>query len=199
MSLLVVQHQRTCPPGRFGDWLTDAGVELDVRRPDTGDSLPIDLSGHDGLLVLGGQMGCRDDEVAPWLPAVRQLITTAAKGATPTLGICLGHQLAAVALGDLLDTHEDPGPHALWAGVAAPQPSGQCGEEEQRHRRVVHPQVNGHGAEVPRQHRAGFQVDEMRIGGGGGGQFPAADGRAGPGRAASSSEKVQPMSSWPRT
>ena len=99
MSLLVVQHQRTCPPGRFGDWLTDAGVELDVRRPDTGDSLPIDLSGHDGLLVLGGQMGCRDDEVAPWLPAVRQLITTAAKGATPTLGICLGHQMLALALG----------------------------------------------------------------------------------------------------
>ena len=111
MSLLVVQHQRTCPPGRFGDWLTDAGVELDVRRPDTGDSLPIDLSGHDGLLVLGGQMGCRDDEVAPWLPAVRQLITTAAKGATPTLGICLGHQLAAVALGG--EVGRNPGGRTL--------------------------------------------------------------------------------------
>ncbi|GAA8849723.1 glutamine amidotransferase [Helicobacter pylori] len=99
MSLLVVQHQTTCPPGRVGAWLRDAGVELDVRRPYAGEALPTDLSGHDGLLVLGGQMGCRDDEVAPWLPAVRDLISTAAKGGTPTLGICLGHQLAAAALG----------------------------------------------------------------------------------------------------
>lgn len=99
MSLLVVQHQTTCPPGRVGTWLRDAGIDLDVRRPYAGEALPADLSGHDGLLVLGGQMGSRDDEVAPWLPAVRDLISTAAKGETPTLGICLGHQLAAVALG----------------------------------------------------------------------------------------------------
>ncbi|CAM4197472.1 type 1 glutamine amidotransferase [Janibacter anophelis] len=99
MSLLVVQHQETCPPGRVGTWLAEAGVELDVRRPYAGEALPADLSGHDGLLVLGGQMGCRDDEVAPWLPAVRDLISAAAKGGTPALGICLGHQLAAVALG----------------------------------------------------------------------------------------------------
>ena len=84
MSLLVVQHQTTCPPGRVGTWLRDAGVDLDVRRPYAGEALPTDLSGHDGLLVLGGQMGCRDDEVAPWLPAVRDLISTAAKGGTPT-------------------------------------------------------------------------------------------------------------------
>lgn len=99
MSLLVVQHQESCPPGRVGQWLTEAGVELDVRRPYAGDTLPDDLSGHHGMLVLGGEMSCRDDEVAPWLPAVRELIRTAAKGATPTLGICLGHQLASVALG----------------------------------------------------------------------------------------------------
>lgn len=101
--LLVVQHQETCPPGRVGGWLTDAGVELDVRHPYAGDALPGDLSGHAGLLVLGGQMGCRDDEVAPWLPQVRELIRTAAKGAVPTLGICLGHQLAALALGGDVD------------------------------------------------------------------------------------------------
>ncbi len=99
MSLLVVQHQETCPPGRVGDWLIAAGMDLDVRRPDLGESLPEDLAGHDGLLVLGGQMGCRDDDVAPWLPAVRDLVVSAAKGGSPTLGVCLGHQIAAVALG----------------------------------------------------------------------------------------------------
>ncbi|WP_338749978.1 type 1 glutamine amidotransferase [Janibacter alittae] len=99
MAVLVVQHQRTCPPGRLGDWLTDADVDLDVRHPYAGDPLPHDLSGHDGLIVLGGQMGHADDAAAPWLSATRGLIRTAAKGAVPTLGICLGHQLAASALG----------------------------------------------------------------------------------------------------
>ncbi|NYF97909.1 type 1 glutamine amidotransferase [Janibacter cremeus] len=99
MAVLVVQHQKTCPPGRVGVWLTEAGVELDVRHPYAGDVLPHDLAGHDGLLVLGGQMGFADDEVAPWLPTTRGLIRTAAKGSLPTLGICLGHQLAASALG----------------------------------------------------------------------------------------------------
>src|SRR5690606_27858135 len=39
--------------------------------------------------------------------------------------------LATVALGDLLDAHEDPGPYALRAGVAAPNAAGQHGDEEQ--------------------------------------------------------------------
>lgn len=99
MTLLVIQHQKTCPPGRIGAWLTAAGVDLDVRHPYAEDALPQDLSGHGGLLVLGGQMGYADDEDAPWLPATRGLVRTAAKGEVPTLGICLGHQLAASALG----------------------------------------------------------------------------------------------------
>ena len=48
---------------------------------------------------MGGAMGAHDDEKAPWLPAVRDLIRTAAAARVPTLGICLGHQLCAVALG----------------------------------------------------------------------------------------------------
>jgi GMP synthase (glutamine-hydrolysing) len=83
----------------MGEWLAAAGTPLDVRRPYAGDALPDDLSGHAGLLVLGGEMGAYDDAAHPWLTAVKQLLATAADDGTPTLGICLGHQLAAVALG----------------------------------------------------------------------------------------------------
>src|SRR5699024_7182450 len=99
MNLLVVQHQETCPPGRVGEWLGEMGGALDVRRPYAGEPLPTDLTARAGLVVRGGQMGCHDDETAPWLTAARELIRTAAEGAVPTLGICLGHQLASVALG----------------------------------------------------------------------------------------------------
>lgn len=99
MTLLVLQHQESCPLGSIGAWLATTGTAVDVRRPYAGEELPDDLSGHSGLLVLGGEMGCREDSVAPWLPAARDLVSLAAQRSVPTLGVCLGHQLAAVALG----------------------------------------------------------------------------------------------------
>lgn len=93
----MIEHEAMCPPGWVGDWLVAAGVELDVRRPYSGDPLPDDLTAHDGMLVLGGSMNAYDDATHPWLTAVKQLVRVAED--VPTLGICLGHQLVAVALG----------------------------------------------------------------------------------------------------
>ena len=98
-SILVVQHEDECPPAWFGQWLTAAGADLDVRRPYSGDPLPSDLSGHDAMLVLGGHMGANDDAQYGWLTHVKELFRDAADNAVPAFGICLGHQLAAVALG----------------------------------------------------------------------------------------------------
>jgi GMP synthase (glutamine-hydrolysing) len=101
--LLVVEHQASCPPGWVGEWLVESGVELDVRRPYRGDDLPDDLDEHAGLLVLGGEMGADDDADHPWLTGVKALVRGAAAAEVPVLGICLGHQLAAVALGGCVE------------------------------------------------------------------------------------------------
>jgi GMP synthase (glutamine-hydrolysing) len=95
VRVLVVQNAPSDPIGRLGDWLRDAGLTLDVRD---GASLP-KLDGYDGLVVLGGGMAATDDERAPWLPAVRALLAEAVRTETPTLAICLGAQLLALALG----------------------------------------------------------------------------------------------------
>jgi GMP synthase (glutamine-hydrolysing) len=97
--VLVVQHQELCPPGLVGEWLVQEGLRLDVRQPYAGDSLPTDLAEYHGLLVLGGQMGANDDDTHPWLTPTKALIRAGAEAGVPVLGICLGHQLAAVALG----------------------------------------------------------------------------------------------------
>jgi GMP synthase (glutamine-hydrolysing) len=97
--VLVVQHEDDCPPAWFGEWLLAAGCTVDVRRPYAGDDLPTDLTTHDALLVLGGPMGAYDDDQHPWLRDTKELIREAAGAGVPTLGICLGHQLCAVALG----------------------------------------------------------------------------------------------------
>jgi GMP synthase (glutamine-hydrolysing) len=130
--VLVVQHEDDDPIHLMGEWMA---VDLDVRRPYLGDDLPVALDGYDALVVMGGAMGADDDVTSPWLTPVKELIRLAAADALPTLGICLGHQLAAVALGGevrrnpagrqfgLMDVGWEPGAHLdeLFSTVATPR------------------------------------------------------------------------------
>jgi GMP synthase (glutamine-hydrolysing) len=94
--LLVVVPSDTDPPGPLGNWLREAGLELDERRFSTGDPLPADLTGFDGLLVLGGPQSSLDPaEVSPELVGVRTLLGQAIAADIPTLAVCLGAQLLA--------------------------------------------------------------------------------------------------------
>jgi GMP synthase-like glutamine amidotransferase len=94
--LLVVVVHETDPLARLGEWLRDAGMELDERRLSSGDVLPAGLDAHDGLVVLGGPQSALDPpEVSPELVAVRDLLRQALAADVPTLAICLGAQLLA--------------------------------------------------------------------------------------------------------
>jgi GMP synthase (glutamine-hydrolysing) len=97
--LLVIQHEDECPPAWFGDWLVDAGLELDVVEAHRGHPVPVKLGARDALMVLGGEMGANDDAAHDWLKPTKALIATVVDADQPFLGICLGHQLATVALG----------------------------------------------------------------------------------------------------
>ncbi|MER5709207.1 type 1 glutamine amidotransferase [Streptomyces sp. NPDC002122] len=103
-AVLVIQHEEDAGPGLVGDRLVRAGLRLDVVRAWRGEPLPEDLRGHAGLLVLGGSVNCRDDGAAPWLPRVRTLVREAVAGEVPLLGICLGGQIVADALGGSVAT-----------------------------------------------------------------------------------------------
>ena len=95
--LLVVQHEPECPPGLLSDVAAAAGLDLEVvdapRRP------RLALDGADGLAVLGGTMGAYDGATVPHLAPTMALLRRAAADEVPVLGICLGAQLAAHALG----------------------------------------------------------------------------------------------------
>ena len=111
--VLVIQHEDACPPAWLGEWLTAAGVSLDVRRPYAGQRLPDSLVDHAGLVVLGGSMGAYDDAEHPWLTPTKALLRQAVAGRVPTLGVCLGHQLASVSLGGAVARH----PHGRQVGL----------------------------------------------------------------------------------
>ncbi len=103
--VLVIQHETGCPPGRLLAWAAEAGTALDVRRCHKGDPLPAGIDGHGGLIVLSGQMGVYEDAKYPWLPTVKSLVTQAVMKNVPFLGLCLGHQIAGLALGGRVAAH----------------------------------------------------------------------------------------------
>ncbi|WP_051943104.1 type 1 glutamine amidotransferase [Streptacidiphilus rugosus] len=98
-TILVVQHEDGTGPGLVGAALAADGFGLDLRHAWAGEALPASLAAHAGLLVLGGAPNCEDDVAAPWLPAVRTLVREAVADEVPLLGICLGGQIVAAALG----------------------------------------------------------------------------------------------------
>src|SRR3978361_1397827 len=101
--LLVVVVHETDPVARLGEWLRDAGCELDERHLSAGDELPTDLSDADGMVVLGGPRSALDaPEPSPGLEPVRGLLKQALDADFPTLAICLGAQLLAQVGGGLV-------------------------------------------------------------------------------------------------
>jgi GMP synthase-like glutamine amidotransferase len=99
MAVLVVQHTAAEGPGRIGEALNRAGRSLVVRRTHLGEAVPRRARGWDGVVVLGGPMGALDDAAHPNLADERALLADAAATGIPVLGVCLGAQLLAVALG----------------------------------------------------------------------------------------------------
>lgn len=111
-TVTVVQHAADIPLDRLTDWWSGL-LTLRVVRPDLGEPLPATLEEvGDGLVVLGGEVSAYDDEAWPWLPATRALMAAAAQGGVPTLGICLGAQLLAVAGGGQVAVAAPPGTEA---------------------------------------------------------------------------------------
>jgi GMP synthase (glutamine-hydrolysing) len=96
--LLVVQHEPSSPPGLLTGAAARVGVELQVVAA-PGQPVPVALDGADGLVVLGGVMDADETDTYPHLARTVDLLRDAAARSAPTLGICLGAQLAAAALG----------------------------------------------------------------------------------------------------
>ena len=96
---LVLQHLDVEHPGYFRDCMRAEGIAWDTVELDRGESLPR-LDDYAALIVMGGPMDVWEESVHPWLAtekaAIRHWVLELAR---PYLGVCLGHQLLAAALG----------------------------------------------------------------------------------------------------
>jgi GMP synthase-like glutamine amidotransferase len=97
--VLVLQHMDRDSPGRFSDFFRADGFSVDTVLLHRGEMIPA-LGHHDLMFVLGGPMDTWEEAAYPWLVAEKQAIREwAGDRAKPFIGMCLGHQLLAEALG----------------------------------------------------------------------------------------------------
>ncbi len=97
--VLVVQHHTDSPLGVMAPVLRAADVALDVLQAEHGCTWPDDAMAAAGLVVLGGAMSANDDARCPHYGALLETIRQFTAAGRPVLGICLGGQLIARALG----------------------------------------------------------------------------------------------------
>lgn len=96
---VLLQHVPYEGPGALAPAVSETGADLKIVRIDNGDAVPSpdDVGAMAGLVVMGGPMGVHDD--LAWLEAERALLRAAVERELPVLGVCLGAQQLAAALG----------------------------------------------------------------------------------------------------
>lgn len=98
VRILILQNDASVPPGYLEAAGVRVGAEMDVVPLWDGTPVPESL-GYDGVVSLGGHMGAYDEAAFPFLAGEKQLLSAATEAGIPTLGLCLGSQLLADALG----------------------------------------------------------------------------------------------------
>ena len=98
MRIHCLQHVPFEGPAGIADWTEARGHELSVTRLYTG-AAPPSPDAFDWLVVMGGPMGVHDEAEHPWLVPEKALLFEAIAAGRTIIGVCLGAQLLAGALG----------------------------------------------------------------------------------------------------
>lgn len=98
MHIQALTHVPFENPAGIAAWATARGHTLALTPLFAGAPLP-ELASFDWLVAMGGPMGANDDAEFAWLAAEKQLLASAIAAGKTVIGICLGAQLLAMALG----------------------------------------------------------------------------------------------------
>lgn len=105
--LLLVMQARDASAGRCALQLRARGYKLEFYYPQSGERLPDRMDDYAGVMVFGGPMSANDDRRLPGIRVQLDWIPTVLQSGRPFLGICLGAQLLARALGATVKPHTD--------------------------------------------------------------------------------------------
>lgn len=122
MNVHILQHVPFEGPGSFSDWLAARRATVTFTRFFEDPALP-DPSGLDLVLAMGGPMSVNDEAELPWLVDEKRFIRRAIELGIPVLGVCLGSQLIASALGARVYPNRER--EIGWFPVAAAEEAGE--------------------------------------------------------------------------
>jgi GMP synthase (glutamine-hydrolysing) len=100
--VLALQHIWDDPPGYLGEIMEEFGIALDIVK--VGEQPLPAVDGYDALIVLGGPQHVYDEQL-PYLVDEKALLRTAVERDVPYLGLCLGGQMLASAMGADVKRH----------------------------------------------------------------------------------------------
>lgn len=110
-KVIFITHSEHADPGAVADALQARGFDADICCPFLGASLPTITrgrpEGYDAIIVFGGPMGVADADTMAFLAEEIEWVSALLENDTPLLGICLGAQIMAHALGAEVWEHPD--------------------------------------------------------------------------------------------
>jgi GMP synthase-like glutamine amidotransferase len=111
MAIVIFEHSADCSAELLIDSLRGFGQRLRVVKLHAGAAVPADLDDVHGVVSLGGPQTVHEMN-APWMQAEMGFLRDAHGAGIPVLGLCLGAQLLAAALGG--ETGRMPAPEVGW-------------------------------------------------------------------------------------
>ena len=106
MRAHILQHTSSTTPGSTIEWLRSEKIPFTVTQFFEPNAILPDLSSFDFLIICGGEMNVDEENKYPWLRAEKEFIKSALEKNKKVIGLCLGGQLMAEALGAKVGKHK---------------------------------------------------------------------------------------------